>query len=127
MAELLAQGEAILESLAGPTRSRSSTRPSRPPDSAVAVLADVEVILPLEGLIDKQAERAKLQEGTGRPRRQIGPLQAKLAMRRLSARAPAEVVDAQRTKLAELEPSGPRSRPSSQNDCQARTEPSAAR
>ena len=50
-----------------PARSRSPRRPTVPPSRAVAVLADAEVILPLEGLIDKQAEWPSSQE-PGRPR-----------------------------------------------------------
>ena len=86
-----------------PPRSPSARRPSRPADSAVAVLADAEVILPLEGLIDKQAEHAKLRKALADLDRQIGPLRAKLGNEAFVSRAPAEVVEAQRTKLAELE------------------------
>ena len=67
------------------------------------MLADAEVILPLEGLIDKQAELAKLSKALADLDRQLGPLRAKLGNEAFVSRAPAEVVEAQRTKLAELE------------------------
>ena len=66
----------------------------RPADSAVAVLADAEVILPLEGLIDKEAERAKLRKNLADLDRQIAPLKAKLGNEAFVSRAPAEVVAA---------------------------------
>ena len=40
----------------------------RPAECAVAVLPEAEIILPLEGLIDKEAELAKAAQGPGRPR-----------------------------------------------------------
>ena len=59
----LRQGEAVHpEPDAG--RDRDDRRPAadRPADSAVAVLPDAEIILPLEGLIDKEAEAARLRK-----------------------------------------------------------------
>ena len=50
----------------------------RPADCAVAVLPEVEVILPLEGLIDHEAERAKQRKSLADFERQIGSLKAKL-------------------------------------------------
>jgi valyl-tRNA synthetase len=75
----------------------------RPNDAAVAILADAEVILPLEGLIDRKAECAKLRKTLGELERQLGPVKAKLTNEAFVSRAPAEVVAAQRTKLEELE------------------------
>ncbi|MFO0889542.1 MAG: valine--tRNA ligase [Isosphaeraceae bacterium] len=75
----------------------------RPAESAVAVLSDAEVILPLEGLIDKAAERAKHKKTLTDLERQIAPLRAKLSNEAFVSRAPAEVVEAQRAKLADLE------------------------
>ena len=68
----------------------------------MAVLADAEVILPLEGLIDKEAEQAKLRKSLADLDRQIAPLRAKLDNEAFVSRAPAEVVAASRAKLAEL-------------------------
>ena len=86
----------------GRRHDRRDGRAGRP-DSAIAVLADAEVILPLEGLIDKEAELAKLRKTLADLERQLGPLQAKLGNEAFVSRAPAEVVEAQRAKLAELE------------------------
>ena len=75
----------------------------RPAECAVAVLPDAEIILPLEGLIDKEAERAKMRKSLADFEKQIGGLRAKLANESFVARAPAEVVAQSRAKLAELE------------------------
>ncbi len=63
----------------------------------------MEIILPLEGLIDKEAERAKMRKSLSDFEKQIGGLRAKLGNESFVARAPAEVVAQSRAKLAELE------------------------
>ena len=103
VAERLRQGEAFLKSLTNAGSLTISPKAERPAESAVAVLADAEIILPLEGLIDKQAECAKMRKSLADLDRQISPLRAKLNNEAFVSRAPAEVVEAQRTKLAELE------------------------
>ncbi len=69
----------------------------------MVVLPDVEVILPLAGLIDHEAERAKQRKALADFERQIGSLKAKLSNESYVQRAPAEVVAQTRAKLAELE------------------------
>jgi valyl-tRNA synthetase len=103
VAEPLRAGMAHIRNLAGAETVRIVEAAERPAEAAVAVLADAEVILPLEGLIDKQAECAKLRRSLDDLDRQLGPLRAKLGNEAFVSRAPAEVVTAQRAKLAELE------------------------
>ena len=79
----------------------------RPADCAVAVLPEVEIILPLEGLIDHEAERAKQRKALADFERQIGSLEAKLRNESYVARAPAEVV----AQTARSSPSSSRSAP----------------
>ena len=70
----------------------------------MAVLPEAEIILPLGGLIDKEAERAKQRKTLADLEKQIGGhSRAKLANESFVARAPAEVVEQTRAKLAELE------------------------
>ncbi len=92
-----------MKSLTNAAAVTIATTAKRPPDSAIAVLGDAEVILPLEGLIDKEAELAKLRKALADLERQIGPLKAKLANAGFVSRAPADVVEGQRSRLAELE------------------------
>ena len=75
----------------------------RPADSAVAVLADAEIILPLEGLIDPEVERAKLSKSRSDLEKQLAGVRSKLGNESFVSRAPAEVVAQQRARLEELE------------------------
>ncbi len=103
VADFLRQGEPFLRSLV-PAESVTIVKSiERPAECAVAVLPDAEIILPLEGLIDKEAERAKMRKSVADFEKQIGSLRSKLANESFVARAPAEVVAQSRTKLAELE------------------------
>ncbi len=74
----------------------------KPADAAVAVLGDAEVILPLEGLIDKEAEAARLRKDLANAEKQVGPIEAKLSNEAFLSRAPADVVAGLRAKLEEL-------------------------
>ena len=103
VAQSLAQGEAFLKSLLSADSVTIVSEVERPADCAVAVLPEVEVILPLEGLIDHEAERAKQRKALADFERQIGSLKTKLRNESYVAQAPAEVVAQTRAKLAELE------------------------
>jgi valyl-tRNA synthetase len=104
VADRLRAGESFIRGLTGAASvDITADAARRPSEAAVVVLADAEVVLPLEGLIDKEAERGKLKKGLMDLERQIAPLRAKLANESFTARAPAEVVSASRDKLAELE------------------------
>ncbi|AMV38431.1 valine--tRNA ligase [Planctomyces sp. SH-PL62] len=103
-ADRLRLGEEFIKALTGAgTVAVGADGEPRPADSAVVVLADAEVVLPLEGLIDKEAERAKLRKGLADLDKQINPLRGKLSNDGFTSRAPADVVAASRAKLAELE------------------------
>ena len=102
VAAVLRSGEAFIKALTGAETMTIAEQADRPRDCAVAVLADAEVILPLEGLIDKTAEIARLRKSLAGLEKQIAPLQAKLANPEFLNRAPAEVVEQLRAKLAEL-------------------------
>jgi valyl-tRNA synthetase len=103
VAAALKQGEPFLRSLSPAASITIVSELERPTDCAVAVLPEMEVILPLEGLIDHEAERAKQRKTLADLERQITSLQSKLANESFVARAPAEVVAQSRAKLAELE------------------------
>ena len=103
VAEWLRQGEPFLRTLLPAESITIVASVERPAECAVAVLPDAEIILPLEGLIDKEAERAKLRKSLADFEKQVGGLRSKLANESFVARAPAEVVTQSRAKLAELE------------------------
>ncbi len=103
VADALQSGAASIRVLTGAESVQVVARADRPPHSAVAVLADAEIILPLEGLIDKEAEAVKQRKELSGLEAQIKAASAKLDNPKFVANAPADVVESQRAKLAELE------------------------
>jgi valyl-tRNA synthetase len=101
-ADILRAGEPFIRALTNAASVAIAAEVERPADSAVAVLADVEVILPLEGLIDRQAEAARHRKALADLDKQIAPTRAKLDNEAFRSRAPAAVVDQLRAKLADL-------------------------
>jgi valyl-tRNA synthetase len=99
----LSHGEPFLRSLLPAASVTIVSEVERPPDCAVAVLPELEIILPLEGLIDHEAERSKHRKTLADFERQISSLEAKLRNESYVARAPAEVVAQTRAKLADLQ------------------------
>ncbi len=69
-------------------------------NTASAILADAEVHLSLEGLIDKEAEKAKLTKEKADLERYAGSIEGKLKNKAFVERAPAELVAAEKEKLA---------------------------
>jgi valyl-tRNA synthetase len=69
---------------------------------ATALAGDVEVMVPLEGLVDPEAERGKLEKDLGKLVKDRDLLTKKHANPQFLARAPLEVLDKDRARLAEL-------------------------
>lgn len=72
-------------------------------DSASMFLPDVEVHLPLEGLIDVSKERAAMAKEKEQLSKFIASAKAKLSNEAFTARAPEAVVSAEKEKLSQLE------------------------
>ena len=67
------------------------------------LIADgAELLIPLEGILDLQAERDRLAKRAADVRSETETVQRKLANEGFLAKAPAEVVEKQRARLAEL-------------------------
>jgi valyl-tRNA synthetase len=73
------------------------------PASATALVGKMEILIPLEGLIDKDAEIKRLDKEIGKLEKTIKQSAGKLSNENYTAKAPAEVVEKERTKLAEME------------------------
>jgi len=73
------------------------------PDSAISLVGDMKLLIPLAGLIDKQAELARLTKNIQRHEQEVGRIGAKLANQSFVTRAPAPVVEKEREKLAEAQ------------------------
>jgi valyl-tRNA synthetase len=65
-----------------------------------AVLPDVQVVLPLAGLFDVEAERQRLRRQVDDAQAEVARLEAKLANEQFRTRAPAAVVGKEEEKLA---------------------------
>jgi len=62
---------------------------------------DVELVIPLAGLIDLAAERARLLKEAGKAEKEIETIGKKLANQGFVDKAPAEVVEKERARLAD--------------------------
>ncbi len=76
---------------------------NRPKGSASAVAQGIEIYVPLHGLIDVEAERARLGKEDERLLKIVQSTKAKLANQNFIERAKPEVVESEREKLSELE------------------------
>jgi valyl-tRNA synthetase len=104
-ANLLKEQSSTIAALAGLDHSQFSILPSlekKPADSAVLVVGAVEIYLPLSGLVDANAERARLMKELAETRSQIERLE-KLLGGDFAKKAPASVVEKEREKLAGYE------------------------
>jgi len=71
------------------------------PESAIALVGDMKVLIPMAGLIDKGAELKRLDKEIARLRGDIARIEAKLANPNFVDKAPAAVVQKERDRLSE--------------------------
>ncbi|MEA2632517.1 MAG: valyl-tRNA synthetase, partial [Chloroflexota bacterium] len=101
-ASRLRQGEPFIRGFSQAASVTIVPAAARPEESAVVVLPDVEIILPLADRIDKEAEAARLRKTLTEIDKQLAPVRGKLGNESFVSRAPAEVVAQQRAREAEL-------------------------
>jgi len=73
------------------------------PLSATALVGELEVLVPMAGLIDKDAELARLNKELGRLQGEIKRLGGKLGNAKFVDKAPAQVIEKERAKLQDAE------------------------
>ena len=73
------------------------------PAAATALAGDLEILVPLAGLIDRDAELARLARELGKIEGEVKRLRGKLDNAGFVAKAPADVVEREREKLAAQE------------------------
>ncbi|WP_266158167.1 valine--tRNA ligase [Dyella silvatica] len=71
------------------------------PSAAAAVVGSLRVLIPLEGLIDLAAEKARLAKEIGRIETEIKKCEGKLGNANFVANAPAEVVTQERQRITD--------------------------
>jgi valyl-tRNA synthetase len=72
------------------------------PGAAKALVgADVEIVMPLGGLIDVAAEQGRIAKDLAKVDKEIATLEKKLGNADFLARAPEDVVEEQRARLAD--------------------------
>ena len=73
------------------------------PESATSLVGDMSLLIPLAGLIDKEAELARLEKNMDKLQAEADRVTAKLGNANFVDRAPEAVVSKEREKLAEAE------------------------
>jgi valyl-tRNA synthetase len=74
---------------------------AEPPESAIALVGEMKVLIPMSGLIDKDAELARLEREIARIQADLERTENKLANPSFVEKAPAAVVEKERDKVAE--------------------------
>jgi len=99
----LADFEPLLNKLAKLESVRVLAAGEEAPMSATALVGEMQVLVPMAGLIDKDAELARLDKEIQRLTGEVQRVGGKLSNEGFVAKAPAEVLDKERAKLAEAE------------------------
>ncbi len=73
------------------------------PMSATQLVGEMEVLVPMAGLIDKEAELKRLDKELDRLQKEIGRLEGKLGNEKFTAKAPADVVEKEQEKLRDAQ------------------------
>jgi len=94
---------ALLQSLAKLDSITWLDADAQAPQAATSLVGDMQQLIPLAGLIDKAAECARLQKNIDKLEQDGARLGAKLGNENFVARAPKEVVDKEKEKLADNE------------------------
>ncbi len=76
---------------------------AQPEDASIQVSGDVQIYVPLKGLVDVAAEEERLLKEIGKIDKEIDMFSKKLASPAFVDRAPAEIVAKERQKLAEVQ------------------------
>ena len=73
------------------------------PESATALVGDMKLLIPLAGLIDKEAETIRLSKELEKKTGELERCEKKLANANFVDKAPAAVVDKERARASELQ------------------------
>jgi valyl-tRNA synthetase len=100
--ERVARGRHWLERLANVGGLTALAAGAAEPESAVALLGELRILVPMAGLIDVAAEAARLEKRIAKLRQDLGKTEAKLGNPSFVANAPPAVVEQERARVAEF-------------------------
>ncbi len=75
------------------------------PESAIALVGDMKLFIPLAGLIDKKAEQTRLNKEIQKIQKDLPRIMGKLSNPKFIDKAPAAVIEKEKSKLSTLESS----------------------
>jgi len=101
--EMLEKLKLFLSTLAKLSSIELLSSSEQPPLSATALAGHLEVLIPMAGLIDKDAELSRLSKEIGRIETEVEKIKVKLGNENFVSRAPQQVVDKEKEKLEEME------------------------
>ncbi|MEN9849211.1 MAG: hypothetical protein RL368_1951, partial [Pseudomonadota bacterium] len=101
----LAKHQQIVRSLARIEAITWLNNEDNAPESATALVGEMRVLIPLAGLIDKEAELKRLTKEIEKIRKDYDKSLAKLQNPQFTDRAPAEVVQKEQQRVAEMQAS----------------------
>lgn len=100
--QLLDAEFAYLNALAGIDSFVAGTDAAKPPHSVTVVAGNMEIYVPLEGLVDFDAERDRISKELAKASDELAKVARKLANEGFLAKAAPAVIEKERTKEAEL-------------------------
>lgn len=73
------------------------------PESAIALVGEMKILIPMAGLIDKEAELARLEKEIQKINNDLPRVEGKLSNPTFIDKAPTEVINKEKAKLADLQ------------------------
>jgi len=101
----LKNNEPLLISLAKLDSIQWLSQEENAPEAATALVGDMNILIPLAGLIDKQAELDRLQKNITKLEAEVSRISSKLGNAKFVDNAPAAIVTKEKDKLLEAESS----------------------
>ena len=97
------QNQSLITTLAKLTDVHWLTATDTPPESVTALVGELEILIPMAGLIDKTEESNRLSREISKLSKEAERAEAKLQNPNFVDRAPNEVVEKERERLADLQ------------------------
>lgn len=100
-AEVISKGINSIKDIAGLTELTFILRDEVPEDSVSAVISGAEIFVPLEDLVDPEAERERLIKEEKRLMGEVKRCEGKLSNQGFTSKAPKKLIEEEKAKLAE--------------------------